>query len=248
MRVPLCLIPSAAALLAALPAIGQETTEPDQKVEATVVVIGDRENLLSISGSGATLEAEDLSAARVLTINEALRQVAGVYPRDEEGIGLRPNIGVRGLSPTRSTEVLLLEDGLPLTYAPYGDNASYSHPPLRRFERIEVLKGASQIRFGPHTVGGVVNYISPSSPEAFERNLQLAGGNRGYIEATGSLGGSAGGFRLLGHAAHTAFEGVRDNTSLNFNDYHLRIERSLSSNQELTARVGYFAEDSQVTY
>jgi len=248
MRASLYFIPSAAALLAAMPAIGQETAEPAEKVEATVVVIGGRENLLSISGSGATIEAEDLTAARVLTVNEALRQVAGVYPRDEEGIGLRPNIGVRGLSPTRSSEVLLLEDGLPLTYAPYGDNASYSHPPLRRFERIEVLKGASQIRFGPHTVGGVVNYISPSAPEEFEGDLQLAGGNRGYVEASGSLGGSAGGFRLLGHAAHTEFEGVRDNTSLDFNDYHLRVERTLTPNQELTARVGYFAEDSQVTY
>ena len=38
-------------------------------------------------------------------LSDALRQVSGVFPRDEEGLGLRPNIGIRGLSPTRSTKV-----------------------------------------------------------------------------------------------------------------------------------------------
>jgi Fe(3+) dicitrate transport protein len=61
--------------------------------------------------------------------------------------------------------VLLLEDGVPLSFAPYGDNASYYHPPIERFERIEVLKGASQVRFGPQTIGGVINYITPRAPD-----------------------------------------------------------------------------------
>ncbi len=74
-----------------------------------------------------------------------------MFARDEEGFGLRPNIGIRGLNPTRSSKLLLLEDGIPLAYAPYGDNASYYHPPVNRFERIEVLKGSSQILFGPQT-------------------------------------------------------------------------------------------------
>ena len=58
----------------------------------------------------------------------------------------------------------MLEDGILLAYAPYGDNASYYHPPVNRFERIEVLKGSSQIIFGPQTLGGLVNYITPSVP------------------------------------------------------------------------------------
>lgn len=213
-----------------------------------IVVIGERENLLHIPGSGDTIEAEDLARARVFTINEALRQTPGIYPRDEEGLGLRPNIGVRGLAPTRSSEVLLLEDGLPLTYGPYGDNASYSHPPLRRFERIEILKGASQIRFGPHTVGGVINYISPDAPVVFGGSLFLAGGSRGYGEAALSLGGPLLGFRALAHASTTGFDGVRDNHDLEFGDYALRLERTLSPDHELIARFSVNRENSQVSY
>ncbi len=231
----------------AAPAGAQDIAEA-QLAAADIVVIGARENLLRIPGSGDTIEREDLEAARVLTVNEALRQTPGVYPRDEEGLGLRPNIGVRGLSPTRSSEVLLLEDGLPLTYGPYGDNATYSHPPLRRFERIEVLKGASQIRFGPHTVGGVINYISPRARPDFGGSLFAAGGDAGYAEAAGSLGGAIGGVRLIGHASTTQFDGVRANHNLQFSDYSVRAETTLAPGHELIARVAINREDSQVSY
>jgi Fe(3+) dicitrate transport protein len=232
-----------AALLAAGPAFAQAPPAGDE-----VVVIGHRDNLLRIAGSGATIESEDLERSRVFTVNEALRQVSGIFPREEEGIGMRPNIGVRGLSPTRSTKVLLLEDGLPITYAPYGDNATYSHPPVRRFERIEVLKGASQIRFGPNTVGGVVNYITPDAPEAFEGSLQLVGGTNEYREADASLGGAVAGFRLLGHANTTTFDGVRKNHQLEFNDFFVKAERSLTPDQDISVRLSFFDENSQVSY
>jgi Fe(3+) dicitrate transport protein len=243
---------AAAALLSATPALAQDrgrSAEPVLQIaEADIVVIGERRNLLTIPGSGATIEAEDLEQARVFTVNEAMRQTPGIYPRDEEGLGLRPNIGVRGLSPTRSSEVLLLEDGLPLTYGPYGDNATYSHPPIRRFERIEILKGASQIRFGPHTVGGVVNYISPEAPSEFGGSVFVAGGDLGYRELAGSLGGEVAGFRLLGHASGTHFDGVRENHDLEFADYSLRAERTLAPNHEIVARFAVNREDSQVSY
>lgn len=238
----------ASAALAFVQAGAALAQEPIRVGEAEIVVIGQRRNLLHIPGSGATIEAEDLEQARVFSVNEALRQVPGVYPRDEEGLGLRPNIGIRGLSPTRSSEVSLLEDGLPLTYGPYGDNATYSHPPLRRFERIEVLKGASQIRFGPHTVGGVVNYISARAPSEFGGDLFVAAGDRGYGEIAASLGGEVAGFRLLGHASSTAFDGIRDNHALEFVDYSLRAERDLAPGHELIFRIALNREDSQVSY
>ena len=103
----------------------------------------------------------------------------GVFARDEEGFGLRPNIGIRGLNPTRSSKVLLLEDGIPLTYAPYGDNASYYHPPVDRFERIEVLKGSGQILFGPHTVGGVHQLHHPARARRLRRALRRLVRQRG---------------------------------------------------------------------
>ena len=214
----------------------------------TIIVIGQKEGLRNIAGSGATIEQADLVRARVLSVNEALRQVPGVFARDEEGIGLRPNIGIRGLSPTRSSKVLLLEDGLPLSFAPYGDNATYYHPPIRRYSRIEILKGASQIRFGPNTVGGVINYVTPPAPEAFEGQATWAAGSDGYLEADLNLGGPIAGMRGLFHANATQSDGVRDNQSLKINDLYLKLEKSLGEHHDLTLRVSRYGEDSQITY
>ena len=219
-----------------------------EEASAEIVVVGQRANLLLIPGSGATIEAKDLEAARVFTINEALRQAPGIVARDEEGLGLRPNIGVRGLSPTRSSKVLLLEDGLPLTYAPYGDNATYSHPSVRRFERIEILKGAAQVRFGPNTVGGVVNYITPRAPEALTAALTVADGSDNYQELDATLGGPLAGFRVLAHVNATRFDGVRANTALAFDDYALKAEREFGPDHALVLRLGLAQEDSQVSY
>jgi Fe(3+) dicitrate transport protein len=213
-----------------------------------IVVIGKRQNLLRIPGSGATIEAEQLERSRVFTVNEALRSIPGAYPRDEEGMGMRPNIGFRGMNPTRSTKVLLLEDGIPLAFAPYGDNATYFHPPIERYSRIEVLKGASQVRFGPHTVGGVINYITPKAPEEFGGEATIAAGNRDYLEVDASVGGPFLGGRALAHAQMKESDGARDNTRIRMNDVALKVEWDIADDQALTARVSRYAEDSKITY
>lgn len=231
-----------------------KAAEPATKVDVTprresdVVVIGKRPNLLRIPGSGTTIEGDELERARVFTVNEALRWVPGAFPRDEEGLGLRPNVGLRGLNPTRSSKVLLLEDGIPLAFAPYGDNATYYHPPVKRYQRIEVLKGAAQVRFGPHTVGGVINYITPRAPDEFEGRATVAGGNRDYFEVDASLGGPFLGGRVRAHGQIKESDGARKNTHIRMNDVALKAEWDVAADQVLTARLSRYGEDSKVTY
>lgn len=215
-----------------------------------VRVLASRERRAAQAGAASVVDAATLERSRVLTVNEALRKVPGVVARDEEGLGLRPNIGIRGLNPTRSTKVLLLEDGLPLAFAPYGDNASYYHPPIERFERIEVLKGASQIAFGPQTIGGVINYVTRAAPESFSGALQLRGGNRGLRDLQLRLGDrierSDTGWQF--GATHKRSAGARDNMDLRIDDLSLRIDQPLGETRSLTLRASLLREDSQVPY
>ena len=178
-----------ATLLAATSARADDAAASDSDgLEPVITVIGDRIRLDSIPGSATVIDADVLIESRVFTINEAMHKVPGVFARDEEGLGLRPNLGVRGLNPTRSGKVLLLEDGIPIAYAPYGDNATYYHPPVDRFERIEVLKGSGQIAYGPHTVGAVINYITPPVPDDRAGRLVGSFGNKDFREIHGAGG------------------------------------------------------------
>ena len=201
-----------------------------------------------IPGSLSVLDAATLRASRCFTTDEALRKLPGVHVRGEEGFALRPNIGIRGLNPTRSAKVLLLEDGIPLAYAPYGDNATYYHPPIDRFESVEVIKGAGQVLYGPSTVGGVINYLTPAIPDRPAGEVELTGGNRDYLNGHARYGGTWGRTGLIGHLTRKQGEGARDNIRLGVSDAYLKGTTTFSDRRMLTWRLNYYAERSNVTY
>src|SRR5688572_31665311 len=176
------------------PLRADDPVKPEAKVSEEIVVTASRiaTEPARIPGVITIIDRRDLEGDRVFTTSEALRKAAGINVRDEEGLGLRPNIGIRGLNPTRSSKVLLLEDDIPLTYAPYGDNASYYHPPIERFERIEVFKGGAQIGYGPQTISGLVNYITPAPPSRRAGAVHVAGGNRAYFNGHVNYGDTIG--------------------------------------------------------
>jgi Fe(3+) dicitrate transport protein len=201
-----------------------------------------------LPGAVDVLTADTLERSHVLTTSEALRKVPGLNVRDEEGLGLRPNIAVRGVNPTRSTKVLLLEDGVPTAYAPYGDNASYYHPPIERFERVEVLKGSSQIAYGPVTVGAVINYITPEPPARPTVHLALSGGSREFVNASV---GAAGTWRSTGaiiNVMRKESRGARDNVFSILDDVSAKVHQQVTPLHSLSGKVNYYGEDSQVTY
>jgi Fe(3+) dicitrate transport protein len=234
----------------ALSAAQAQAAEPvvDTELVPVIVVIGKRSHLDTIPGSGMILEQSVLEESHVFSINEAMRKVPGVFARDEEGIGLRPNLGIRGLNPNRSSKLLMLEDGIPLAYAPYGDNASYYHPPVNRFERIEVLKGSSQIMFGPQTLGGLVNYITPDVPAELEATLGLTGGSEDYLELRGAVGDTIGSTGYMLSGTWKESDGTRANMRFEVGDLFMKVVQRLTDRQALTLRGSYYDEDSQVTY
>ncbi len=211
-------------------------------------IAGTPEVLEQIPGSVEILDRRMLETSRVFNTTEALRKAAGVNVRDEEGFGLRPNIGIRGLNPTRSTKVLLLEDGIPLTYAPYGDNASYYHPPIDRFESVEVLKGSGQILYGPQTVGGVVNYVTRNPPEEPAGFVTLTGGNRDYLNGHLNYGGTWRGTGLLFDFTRKQGEGARDQHRTGLLDFNFKSVTTVSPRQALTTKFNFYRERSQVSY
>ncbi len=248
MRLPGLLSPSLVLLMSALPTAARagahdhETFAVPDSVHLLprIEVVGSRDHAATLPGSASVLDARTLLQSRVVTPNEALRKLPGLAIRDEEGAGLRPNIGIRGLNPTRSTKVTLLEDGVPLAYAPYGDNASYYHPPVERFEQIELLKGAGQMLFGPQTIGGVLNYLTPTPPDRLSGSLRGSVGGLDLRTAHLRLGGR---HQALDYAFKRT-DGAREHADSRLDDLNFKglIGRSL------TLRASTFRERSHVTY
>jgi len=220
-------------------------SDKDVSVLPRVDVIGNGPRATAEStGSATVIDGRTLEESRVFNVNEALRKVPGVHVREEEGVGLRPNIGMRGLNPTRSTKILLLEDGLPLSFAPYGDNASYYHPPIDRYESIEVSKGSQVIRFGPQTAGGVINYITPEPQKEFGGLVGIAAGTRGYLNGHVMATGKG----AVVDVYRKESDGARGNMHSRLDDVNFKWSGQLNDHNKLVIRATYFKEYSQLTY
>ena len=229
--------------------ISLETGRFSESVSVVGTRLGDSPaTLRRLPGVLSVVEAATLSGSQVFTATEALRKVPGVNVRDEEGLGLRPNIGIRGLNPTRSSKVLLLEDGVPFTIAPYGDNASYYHPPIERFERVEVLKGSGQIAYGPVTVGGIVNYLTPDVPKHKTATARIAFGSRDYANFSGFAGTTVGRVGMSVDYMRKQGDGARDNVNSRLDDLSAKMQVTLTDEHSLTVKANYYGEDSTVTY
>jgi len=127
---------------------------------AEIVVVGSMSDVSTVPGSGVAIDLEQLERFDYIDLHQVLSSVPGVYVREEDGYGLRPNIGIRGAVAERSQKITIMEDGILITPAPYSAPAAYYVPNISRMQAVEVLKGPSAIRHGPHTVGGAVNLVT----------------------------------------------------------------------------------------
>ena len=131
----------------------------------SVTIIGSKDDVKDLPGSGAVISNEDLQKAMDTDIQKILTAVPGVYMRTEEGYGLRPNISIRGTAIERSAKVTIMEDGVLVAPSPYTSSSAYYFPTTGRIYSVEVLKGPAVVSQGPQTIGGAVNLISTPIPE-----------------------------------------------------------------------------------
>lgn len=117
-----------------------------------------------LPGSAAVIEGEEFRAKGYTNLKQIAANTPGVFVRDEDGFGNFPNISIRGVDGTRSAKVTLMEDGILTAPSPYSSPNAYYSPKSGRMAGIEFLKGSSQVMYGPHTTGGVINFLSTPIP------------------------------------------------------------------------------------
>lgn len=156
----------------------------------TISVIGKNGNGKRLPGSAQSLDRRVIERQDYSDIHRVLREIPGVEVREEDGFGLRPNIGIRGTSIDRSGKVAVMEDGILVAPAPYSASAAYYFPAVGRMSGVEVRKGSSQVPYGPSTTGGVINFLSTPIPAENSGKLQLMVGEYGTGKVHGYYGGS----------------------------------------------------------
>lgn len=214
----------------------------------SIDVVGKGEQAIAkLPGAVAIITKEDLALRQPLSVQDALKAVPGVVVREEEGYGFIPNIGMRGLNPNRSQKLLVLEDGVPVAPGLFLANESYYSPRIERMESIEVLKGAAGLRYGPTTIGGVINYKT----KKIEEGVKVTGkvGSHGYtllgLDAGGTVasGEAIGGISLVTSKG----DGFRNN-GFDMNDIVIKGGMAIGDKQWISAKFSHYDNEINTSY
>lgn len=207
------------------------------------------DRLEAVPGSFSVIDEKELEARRPFSIKEALSGVPGInILQNEDPIGLAQNIGIRGMDPRRTARTLLLEDGMPLFLAPYGDPSSHYIPMLERVQRIEVVKGSGQVLYGPQTVGGMINFVTrPIPKDGIAGSVAATIGNNDFNSLYGNIGfgGDWGGIMI--DAVRKEGDGIRDNHDFEVQDITIKGQFNIAERHTLLAKFGYYDENSHVS-
>ncbi|MBN1208033.1 MAG: TonB-dependent receptor [Myxococcaceae bacterium] len=236
------------------PAAPPEPSEAGQKKFESVVV-GTSE--ARTSGSVHIVKASKLQRFEQDDPHAVLQSVPGVYTRGEDGFGLRPNVGLRGVNPDRSKKVTLLDDGVLFGPAPYSAPAAYYFPLITRMQGVRILKGPAAIQHGPQTVGGSVELITRDIPAGDDFGVDVGGGQDLYGKFHGYFGASTERSGFLVEGLHLRSNGFKEldgggHTGFRRNEWMLKARHQLDvtgdSRHSLQLKLGYSDEGSNETY
>lgn len=90
---------------------------------------------------------------------QVFARVPGVTVWESDGGGIQMGIGARGLSPKRSAEFNMRQNGYDMSADALGYPESYYTPPMESVERVEIIRGAASLQYGPQ-FGGMVNFVT----------------------------------------------------------------------------------------
>ena len=219
----------------------------------SVTIIGTKDDLKDLAGSGAVISNEDLQKAMDTDIQKILSVVPGVYMRTEEGYGLRPNISIRGTAIERSGKITIMEDGVLVAPAPYTASSAYYFPTTARIHAVEVLKGPSAVPLGPQSIGGAINLISTPIPNVNSGKFIQEIGENNMARTHAYYGVNQGNFGALVEIHEHSSDGfdsianVGGDTGFDKSDLMIKARYS-SGNHSLTFKRVDIDENSDQSY
>lgn len=181
------------------------------------------------------------------TMRQVLAKVPGIFVWESDGSGMQINVAARGLSPNRSWEFNVRQNGLDIAADPYGYPEAYYNPQLQSVQRIEVVRGHGSLQYGPQ-LGGIINYILKNGSD-FKKPLQLETnqtvGSNGLFNSFNALGGKTKKVNYYVFYDLRQGDGWRQNNRFNSNTFSGTVTYRINSKMSITTEVTKWASLSK---
>jgi len=138
--------------------VAEETKDTAAIKEIIVTATKTPQEIENVPASASVVTREDISKRNIQALDQALRELPGVFERRGKGLmDTLAHISLRGLPGKERTAILL--DGLPLNDS-YTNSVEWAGLPVESVEQIEVVRGPVSALYGGNAMGGVVNIIT----------------------------------------------------------------------------------------
>lgn len=193
------------------------------------------------AGKKNVLIVLDNVQGNVVTNNmrQVLAKVPGIHIWESDPSGIQIGIAARGLSPNRSWEFNVRQNGYDIAADPFGYPEAYYNPQLQAVQRIEIVRGQGSLQYGPQ-FGGLVNYILRNGSEInkpFEFETQQTVGSNGLFNSYNAIGGKKGKVHYYTFFDHRNGDGWRENSRYFTNAGYGTVTYNFTTKFSLTAEV-----------
>ncbi len=193
------------------------------------------------AGKKNALIVLDNVQGNVVTNNmrQVLAKVPGIHIWESDPSGIQIGIAARGLSPNRSWEFNVRQNGYDIAADPFGYPEAYYNPQLQAVQRIEIVRGQGSLQYGPQ-FGGLINYILRNGSEInkpFEFETQQTVGSNGLFNSYNAIGGKKGKVHYYTFFDHRNGDGWRQNSRYFTNAGYGTVTYNFTTNFSLTAEV-----------
>ncbi len=260
---PRTLVAAACGLMLSLNAAAQSSvTNVEAAQLGTIQVSGDwlgsglQNSVQGFAGARTVVKREAIAETGAASISGVMRFIPGVQVSDNSSSGgsaISLNIGVRGLEGRYSPRTTVLLDGIPLAVAPYGQpQLSFAPASLANIDSIDVVRGGGAVRYGPQSVGGIINFRTraiPNQPLAGDvsvrhNDFSEGGQNTQYSTFIGGQVNKELGLALLYSGSDGS--GWREHSDERIDDVALKFRYELTPSSELYGKFSYYEARTDV--
>lgn len=172
-------------------------------------------------------------------MRQVLAKVPGIHIWESDPSGIQIGIAARGLSPNRSWEFNVRQNGYDISADPFGYPEAYYNPQLQGVQRIEIVRGAGSLQYGPQ-FGGLVNYILRNGSEItkpIEFETQQSAGSNGLFNSYNAIGGKKEKVHYYAFFDHRTGDGWRQNSRYYTNAGFATVTYKVTPKFSLTAEI-----------
>lgn len=197
------------------------------ETKKNTVYSGKKNEVLKLSSFNANLTTNNA--------REVFSRVPGVNIWENDGSGVQINVGVRGLSPNRSWELNVRQNGFDVSSDVFGYPEAYYNPPLEAVASIELIRGGAALQYGPQ-FGGMLNYVlKRENTKKFSFETQNTVGSYNLMSSYNAIGGKLGKFSYYAYNHSRSADGWRVNSQYKVRNTHLFLEYAFTENTKLSA-------------